>query len=329
MTTLVTGAGVIGCHTARLLAQRGESVLLADVAPALAAIATIVDDPRVRIEVADVTDFARLTRLVESHGVRRIVHTAALLSTAIRQDPVKGVEVNVMGTAHLLEVARRHRLERVVIASSTTVGYPVFGDFEGDSLPEDFSLKSIRHRPGSIYAATKVAAEHLALLYRDLYGVNTVSLRYAAVISAWSGPGTSVPARVLSSLAGPAARGEVSVIDDPYLVWQGGEEFIDARDCAHANVAALDAEDPAQGIYHIGLGRLHGFEDFVAGVHRCHPALRVDMRVAPQGGFAGFAHVRRAASDISAAARELAWQPTHALADSIEHFAPFCIANEN
>lgn len=202
MTTLVTGAGVIGCHTARLLAQRGESVLLADVAPALAAIATIVDDPRVRIEVADVTDFARLTRLVESHGVRRIVHTAALLSTAIRQDPVKGVEVNVMGTAHLLEIARLHRLERVVIASSTTVGYPVFGDFEGDSLPEDFSLKSIRHRPGSIYVATKVAAEHLALLYRDLYGVNTVSLRYAAVISAWSGPGTSVPARVLSSPPG-------------------------------------------------------------------------------------------------------------------------------
>lgn len=329
MTTLVTGAGVIGCHTALALAQRGESVLLADVAPAHAAIATIVDNPRVRIEAADVTDHAHLTRLVENHGVRRIVHTAALLSTAIRQNPLKGVEVNVMGTAHVLDIARRHQLERVVLASSTTVGYPVFGDFEGDSLPEDFALRSIRHRPGSIYAATKVATEHLALLYRDLYGVDTVSLRYAAVISAWSGPGTSVPARVLSSLAGPAARGEVSVIDDPYLVWQGGEEFIDARDCALANVAALDAAHPMQGIYHIGLGRLHGFDDFVASMRHSYPALQVEMRVDPQGGFAGFAHVRRAASDISAAARELAWQPTHTLGDSIAHFAPFCISKKD
>lgn len=329
MTTLITGAGVIGCHTARLLAQRGESVLLVDVAPAREAIATIVEEHRVHIAAADVTDFDHLNQLVESHGVRRIVHTAALLSTAIRKDPVKGVQVNVMGTTHVLEIARRHRLERVVIASSTTVGYPVFGDFDGESFPEDFALKSIRHRPGSIYAATKVAAENLALLYRDLYQVDTVSLRYAAVISAWCGPGTSVPARVLSSLAGPAARGESSVMDDPYLVWLGGEEFIDARDCALANVAALDAARPVQGIYHIGQGRLHGFEDFVAGVRHSYPALNVDMRVLPQGGFAGFAHVRKAASDISAAASELAWHPTHGLADSIAHFAPFCISKES
>ncbi|SEB07869.1 NAD(P)-dependent oxidoreductase [Variovorax sp. YR216] len=326
MTTLITGAGVIGCHTARVLARRGEDVLLVDRHPAREAISTIVDSPAVHVVQADVTDFSGLSDLISRHDVRRIVHTAALLSTAIRENALKGIEVNVMGTANVLEAARRHRLQRVVVASSTTVGYPVFGDFEGDALPEDFALRSIRHRPGSIYAATKVMPEHLALLYRDLHGLSTVSLRYAAVISAWNGPGTSVPGRVLSSLAGPASRGEASVIDDPYVVWRGGEEFIDARDCALANVAALDAPEPAQGVYNIGLGRLCTFDDFADAVRLCHPALRTEMRTTATGGFAGFPHVREAASDIGLAERELGWRPAYSLADSVVHFAPMCIA---
>ncbi len=325
MATLITGAGVIGCHTARLLAERGEAVLLMDLRPARQAIAEIVDHPLVSVIEGDVTDYARLEELIQAHGVQRIVHTAALLSTAIRAHPLAGIQVNTMGVAHVLEAARQHQLARVVLASSTTVAYPSFGDFHGTAVPEDFALRSLSHRPGSLYAATKVCGEYLALLYRDLYQVSTVSLRYAAVISAWNGPGTSVPGRVLSTLAGPASRGEVSVVDDPYVVWQGGEEFIDARDCALANVAALDAPHPAQGVYNIGLGRLCSFDDVVDAVRQLHPALQVDVRTPPTGGFAGFPHVRSAASDIRAAARELGWQPTYTLAESIACFAPFCI----
>ncbi|MBC7703595.1 MAG: NAD(P)-dependent oxidoreductase, partial [Rhodoferax sp.] len=193
MTTLITGAGIIGCHTARLLAERGEACVLLDLRPAHDAISSIVQHPLVQIMTGDVTDFALLQTLAQTHGVHRIVHTAALLSTAIRQNPLEGIRVNVMGTANVLELARQLRLSRVVIASSTTVGYPTFGDFHGQAVPEDFEMNFLKHRPSSIYGGTKVAGEHLSLLYRDLYGVRVVVLRYAAVISAWSGPGTSVP----------------------------------------------------------------------------------------------------------------------------------------
>lgn len=325
-TTLITGAGVIGCHTARLLAQRGEDVLLLDLQPATAAIASIVDSPRVRLVQGDVSDFEGLSQLIRREGVRRIVHTAAMLSTAIRAHPLRGIAVNIMGTANMLECGRVHGLERVVVASSTTVGYNAFGEFSGAAFPEDFALRSISHRPGSIYAATKVSAEHLALLYRDLYGLSTVALRYAAVISAWPGPGTSVPGRVLSALAGPAIHGAVSVIDDPFIVWRGGEEFIDARDCARANVAALDAAAPAQGVYNVGMGRLHSFDDFAQAVRGLYPDLRIDQRVEPAGGFAGFAHVRHAASDLAPAGRELDWRPAYSLADALAHFAPYCVS---
>lgn len=321
-TTLITGAGIIGCNTARLLAERGDSVLLLDKRPAHKAIASIVDDPAVKVIEGDVTDFDAMLNVVDTQGVGRVVHTAALLSTAIRQSPLDGVRVNVMGSANVLEIARQRKLERVVIASSTTVGYPAFGDFRGAAFPEDFTLKSLSHRPGSIYAAAKVSAEHLALLYRDLYGMGVVVLRYAAVIGAWSGPGTSVPGKVLTSLVAPARRGTMAVIDDPFTVWQGGEEFIDARDCAAANVAALDASSPEQGVYNIGSGTLNSFDDFVGAVRSLYPAIIVRLDVEPAGGFAGFPHVRRAASDISFAERELGWTPQYSLSASVEHFAP-------
>lgn len=322
MAVLITGAGIIGCHTAALLAARGQQVLLLDVAPAHDAIRTIVDSPHVAVVAGDVTDTALLERLVRDHRIDAIVHTAALLSTAIRRDPLAGIHVNVMGTANVLEIARRHRLRRVVLASSSTVGYQAFGDFDGDAFPEDFAMRFLRHRPASIYVGSKVAGEYFGLLYRDLYGLGVVALRYAAVIGAWSGPGTSVPGKVLSSLLLPARRGETACIDDPFTVWNGGEEFVDARDCARANVAALDATAPAQGVYHIGLGNLASFDDFVAAVRLVHPGLHVRLGVQPAGGFAGFPHVRSAASDISAAARELGWTPAHTLADAVTHFAP-------
>ena len=326
MSTLITGAGVIGCHTARLLAERGEDVFLMDLNPSPHAIGTIVDSPRVTVVKGDVLDFNGLERLVQNGGVRRIVHTAAMLSTAIRANPVHGIAVNVMGVAHVLECSRKAGVERVVMAGSSTVAYSTFRNDQGPVIPDDFSIRAISERPGSVYAATKLHAEHLALLYRDLYGVSTVTLRYAAVISAWPGPGTSVPGRVLARLVGPAARGETSVIDDPYTVWRGGEEFIDARDCAEANVAALDAAAPQQGVYTVGMGRLHSFHDFEEAVRLLYPKLRVDLRVEPAGGFAGFPHVRDAASDLAPIGRELAWQPRFELNESVSHFAPWCTA---
>lgn len=320
MAILITGAGLIGCHTARLLAERGERVVLYDACPIPGAIASIVDDPRASVVTGDVTDLDHLARVAEQEGVDRVVHTAALLSNAIRRSPLDGIRVNVMGTANILELARRLAFKRVVLASSTTVHYPAFGDFAGPAFPEDYPMRMLAHRPGSIYAGTKVAAEYFGLLYRDLYALDVVALRYAAVLGGWSGPGTSVPGKLLATLLEAARAGREAVIDDPLLVWEGGDEFVDARDCARANVAALDAREPAQGVYTIGSGALHRFDDFVDAVRAAYPGLRVRLAVTPKGGFAGFPHVRHTPSDISAARRELGWAPSHALADSVRHF---------
>ena len=165
MTTLITGAGLVGWLTAELLAARGDEVVLVDIRkPALP------DRPNLAFMHCDVTDLTTLAEIVTRFGVRRIVHTAAMLSTGIRQDPARGVHVNVMGTTNVLEIARTRGIERVVCASSTTVAYTGFGRHGPEAIEEDIPLHVVSERPASIYAATKLAGEHLAYLYNDLYG---------------------------------------------------------------------------------------------------------------------------------------------------------------
>lgn len=306
---------MIGQLTAELLAARGERVVLADIcAPAAVA-------PGVSFERADVTDAARIGAVVWSHGIRKIVHTAAMLSTGIRQDPVRGIAVNVVGTAVILETARQHKLERAVIASSTTVGYASFGRHDASPIEEDVSLSIISQRPASIYAMTKLADEHLALLYRDLYGLDAVVLRYGAVIGGDLTSPTSVPGRLLAVLDEAGLRGVPVALDDPFLGWDGREEFVDARDCAAANVAALDAPNPAQRVYNIAPGTWYTMADFVAMVRLVHPSLEVTLPAPTGTGFAGFPHMRPAPSCTIAAGRDLGFRCRYDLADSIRQWS--------
>jgi UDP-glucose 4-epimerase len=315
MTTLVTGAGLIGRLTAEILAGRGEAVVLADIRPP----AALPASPKLVFAQCDVTDEAGLDALIKRHGVRRAVHTAAMLSTGIRANPLRGVQVNVMGTATLLDCARRHGLSRVVCASSATVGYTTFGRHGPAPIEEDLPLHLLSERPASIYAMSKIAGEHLACLYHDLYGLDVVSLRYAAVLGPSAEPPSSVPGRLLAHLFDGARSGKRVALDDAFMIWGGREEFVDARDCAAANVHALDAAEPKQRVYNVAPGDWHSLAEFVACVRAVHPGLEVDLPPESDKGFAGFPHLRPAPSDVSGLARELGFGCRYRLEETIRH----------
>ncbi len=314
MTVLVTGAGVIGSLTAELLAARGDRVAMIDVrAPQRV-------PEGIEFEICDVADVAALADAISRHKVEKIVHTAAMLSTGIRQDPLAGIRVNVMGTANLLDLARRKGLKRVVCASSTTVAYTSFGAHGPAPIAEDEPLHLIGQRPASIYAAAKLAGEHLALLYRDLYGVDVVSLRYGAVLGGPLDRPTSVPGRLLAVLVAGARTGKTIVLDDPLLLWGGREEFVDARDCARANLCALDAAAPKQGVYNVAPGDWHTLPEFIDAVRRRYPALQVEHPAEIRTGFAGFPHRRPAPSATDCAKREIGFTAAYDLDAAIEHW---------
>ena len=314
MSVLVTGAGVIGSLTAELLAARGERVVMIDIHTPQ----SLPDD--VIFETCDVSEVTAIADVLRRHAVTRVIHTAAMLSTGIRNDPLRGIRVNVMGMANLLDLARQMGLKRVVCASSTTVAYTAFGGHGPGPMVEDEPLRLISQRPASLYAASKLAGEHLALLYRDLYGVDVVSLRYGAVIGGSLDQPTSVPGRLLAVLvAGARARQKV-VLDDPLLLWGGREEFIDARDCARANLCALDAPAPKQGVYNVANGHWYTLTEFVDAVRQSYPELEADFPKAISTGFAGFPHQRPAPSSTEAALRELGFTAAYPLGTAVVHW---------
>jgi nucleoside-diphosphate-sugar epimerase len=321
MTTLVTGAGIIGCHTARMLAEKGEAVCLMDINPAHEPIRSIVDRDNVEIVQGDVSNLGALCDLLSSRKINRIVHTAAILNKAMLDDPHRGIVVNILGWTNMLEAARRLKLGRVVLASSGTVGYTTFGRFTGETFPEDFDIKVVSERPHSLYTTSKLAGEHIALYYHDTYGVDAVIVRYAAVLSAWIGPNRTLPGTMLRSLLEPAIHGETAVVDNRMLVWDGGEEFVDARDCAGGNVAALEATSPRQRVYNIGTGRMHTFHELIAEIRNLYPSFKTDIQVEIKGGMVGFKYVRPAPGDTRLAEAEIGYRARHDMGDSIRHFA--------
>lgn len=317
MTVLITGAGLLGQEVARQLAARQERVVLTDVRKPEG---LAEDLPGVSFAQLDVRDADALLAVSKDAGVDRIVHTAAVLSNGLRADPVLGLDVNLMGTVNILELARRLPVKRTVTISSTTVLYSGFGGFGAEPIPEDAAMRLLSDRPRSLYSATKLAGENLGMLYRDLYDVDHVSLRLAAVIGGYSSTPSSVPGQLMSRLVAAAKSGEDCVLDNPLLTWGGQEEFVDLRDCAGAVLAALYAEAPEQGVYNIAHEKLWTLSEVISSVAQIYGAFHCEYPEDIATGFAGFPHQRPAASDTSAAAKELGFRCGFDLSDTLGYW---------
>ena len=126
-----------------------------------------------------------------------------------------------------------------------------------------------------------------------------------------------MPGRLIAKLTEGARTGARVVLDDPFMAWSGREEFVDARDCAHANLAALDAPTPIQRVYYVAPGTWHTMAEFIDAVRNVFPTLDTALPPDTGRGFAGFPHIRPAPSDTSAAERELGFRCRHSLADMI------------
>jgi UDP-glucuronate 4-epimerase len=177
---LVTGgAGFIGSHLVEALLERGDAVQVVD------SFDTFYDPEikrrnvrgfkdRVRFAEFDIRDVSGMASVFRDFRPETVVHLAARAGVrpSIEQ-PVLYADVNVTGTANLLEVSRQTGVHKFVFASSSSV-YGV-----NDKVP--FSEADPVTHPISPYAATKLAGEHLCQVYHHLYGMDTVCLRFFTV----------------------------------------------------------------------------------------------------------------------------------------------------
>ena len=178
MTVLVTGAaGFVGSHLAERCLRLGWPVIGIDsfsdfyAEPVKRAnVAAAAEDPEYTLIEGDLLDLDLVPLMAD---VSFVFHLAAQPGVRPSWDSFAlYTRMNVDATQRLLQAAREVSVERVVLASSSSV----YGDAESFPTCED-----VTPRPVSPYGVTKVATEHLANLYWRNFGVPTVCLRYFTV----------------------------------------------------------------------------------------------------------------------------------------------------
>ena len=179
MTTLLTGGnGWVPSFVLRQLAQRGERVISYDLMPVDDVLREHLDDAVANVTFVhgDVTDGEHLLDIAQEAGVTRIIHTAAITPRLWREqkEPRRVIDVNLGGTINALEAARAlPGFERFVYVGSGAV----WGSgHTGETIDEDAPSRTT-----NLYGITKYASERIAMRYKELFGLDIVSMRPANV----------------------------------------------------------------------------------------------------------------------------------------------------
>ena len=239
---LVTGgAGFIGSHIVDALVSSGCKVTVLDDLSTgrLSNLEHLKDN--ITFYKGDIRDRKALDTAVKDCEV--IFHQAAVVSVPQTvEDPVGSAMVNEVGTLSLLESARKNNVKRVVLASSCAV----YGD--DPQLPKRETMVS---KPLSPYAVQKLTGEYYARLYNDLYGLETVCLRYFNVFGPRQDP-TSPYSGVISIFMSKAVSKEAPVI---YGDGKQYRDFVFVNDVISANLLAASVDEASGKILNIGTGK--------------------------------------------------------------------------
>ncbi|MGH8131304.1 MAG: NAD-dependent epimerase [Steroidobacteraceae bacterium] len=241
MRVLVTGAaGFIGYHVAERLLARGDEVIGLDnlnpyYDPALktARLARLGAHRAYRFERLDLADRSGMEAMFARGGIERVAHLAAQAGVRYSvENPHAYADSNLTGTLNVLEGCRRHRVEHLVFASTSSV--------YGANTRMPFSVHQGADHPLSFYAATKKANEAMAHSYASLYGLPVTGLRFFTVYGPWGRPDMALFQFTKNILAGKPI--------DVFNYGHHRRDFTYIDDIAAGVTAALDRTatvDPA------------------------------------------------------------------------------------
>jgi UDP-glucose 4-epimerase/UDP-arabinose 4-epimerase len=255
---LVTGgAGYIGSHTAKALAEEGFLPVVYDDLSS-GARAAVRWGPFVH---GDVRDVKTLSEAISTHGVRACIHFAGLIEVGRSvARPDLFWDVNVGGTIALLSALREAGVDRLVFSSSAAV----YGDDGKGSL--DPIAEDAPKAPASPYGDTKLACEWMIEAACRAFGLSAVALRYfnacgadpSGLIGEAHDPETHlIP---LAIAAGLGRRPPLTLFGTDYPTLDGSclRDYIHVSDLATAHIAALRAPLAAGQYEAANVGSGHG-----------------------------------------------------------------------
>lgn len=315
MNILVTGGlGVNGCWVTRQLLEMGHRPIVFDNRADFSLLKDLED--RLELVLGDVLDFPRLVKTIKDYKVERICHLAAMYPEPADANPVRGFEVNALATVYILEAARLMEIDRVVYTSSYAAlsvidekhRYPTY-----EPVSEDYPAYPTH---GGVYGATKVASELMGHVYKNLYDLDFVALRFAAIF----GPGKGDPRHGQMGYRWSQLV-ENAMLGIPTRYERGGDEQQDmtyARDVAHSVVLACLAAKRGlkHQLFHVASGRGYTLHDFAAAVKEVFPDAEIE--VGPGTNPRGGAQSLYLVFDISRAREELGYAPQFTLPEAVK-----------
>ena len=229
---LVTGgAGFVGSHIVDLLVREGCDEIVAidnmergrpkNLDGAMAS-------RKVRLLEADIRDRTLMDELVSNSDV--VFHQAALRITQCAEDPRLGLEVMVDATFDLLDLCVKHKVEKIVAASSASV----YG------MAEQFPTSESHHPYDNrtLYGAAKTFNEGLLRSFHQMYGLDYAALRYFNVY----GPRMDIHGVYTEVLIRWMER--IAAGEPPLIFGDGNQtmDFIYIEDVARSNIQAAKAD---------------------------------------------------------------------------------------
>lgn len=305
MNILITGAGLIGAHTARHAVDAGNKVVLFDLSPNRDYIQKIVGKDRVEVVAADMRDLPALLSALERSNVDTLVHTAGLIGSRVQENSYTGATNNILGTVNVLEAARLRGLRRVVYIST-------FGVYDRAKI--DDTLVRETHPIGghNLYATTKVCSEHLVHAYAAMYKLDTAIIRPGGVFGRGFYVGGSTVGKVMRDLALSIIKGDPITLDANTY---GLNEYVYGKDVGLAVFLACQKENLGQRIYNAGSGVVTGPEDLAQLIKELSPNVKVTVsgKVRADGK-------KNIPLDLSVSKAELGYTPRFPLKEALRDY---------
>ncbi|GEP41197.1 GDP-mannose 4,6-dehydratase [Brevifollis gellanilyticus] len=306
---LVTGgAGFIGGHIAQALVARGAKVVVLDDLSTgdPVNLAWAGGSNSVEFVKGCVSDSALVKKLVQ--GCDWVFHEGAIASVpqSVAQ-PVESSQVNLDASLGLLVAARDAKVKRFMFASSAAI----YGDTEAPLKHESDPVL-----PLTPYGLQKYASERYGQMFHQLYGLETVALRYFNVFGprqSFNSPYSGVIARFCTLML----RGE------PPTIFGDG---LQSRDFAYIdNVVAanlLAAERPAENVagrvFNIAGGTSVTLLDLIAELNKL-----TGQSIVPKHEPGRCGDIRHSAADLTASRTDLAYEPQVTWQEGLKHTLDF------
>jgi len=298
MKILITGgAGFIGSNLVERLIKDNEVIVLDNLSTGKEEnIKEFLGNKNFKFINGSITDLNLLRKM--TCDVDYILHHAAIVSvTESIENPILTNEVNINGTLNVLTAAKENQIKKLVFASSCAV----YGD--SPKLPKTENMNPNSKSP---YAVTKLTGEYYCNVFKNIYGLETLSLRYFNCY----GPRQSQE----SEYAAVIPKFIFAALNDkPIVIYGDGRQtrdFVYVKDVVNANMLAIKN---GSGIYNIGFGKEVTINELADKIIELTKSKSEIIHKKQREG-----DIKHSLADISKAKKEICYEPKYNLEQGLK-----------